>query len=159
MKSSTKNYITKQGFELLRKEFLELRNRERPKVVEVVSWAAGNGDRSENGDYIYGKKRLREIDRRLGYISQRMEEAEVIDPSQISNTMIVFGAKVVFSNEDGQKKEVQIVGEDESLPEEGRISWKSPLARALLGKKIGDEVGVRKPVGDQWIEIISIEYS
>lgn len=156
--SEKKNYITPQGFEKIRSEYTELLNVERPKVVEVVSWAASNGDRSENADYQYGKRRLREIDRRLYFLKNRLEDAEVIDPKQIQSDKIVFGATVSLENEDGDTIVYQIVGEDEIDVKAKKISWKSPVAKAILGKKIDDEVRVNKPSGDETMIIVSVEY-
>lgn len=155
---SEKNYITPSGLEKLRAEYAQLAHAERPKVVETVAWAAGNGDRSENADYIYGKKRLREIDRRLRWLTQRIEAAEVVDPKTVKAEKIVFGATVTISNEDGEETKYQIVGEDETDIKTGRISWKSPVARALFGKKVGDEVVVKKPAGEEIVVIEEIEY-
>lgn len=155
---SEKNYITPSGLEKLRAEYAQLAHAERPKVVETVAWAAGNGDRSENADYIYGKKRLREIDRRLRWLTQRIEAAEVVDPKTVKAEKIVFGATVTISNEDGEETKYQIVGEDETDIKTGRISWKSPVARALFGKKVGDEVVVKKPAGEEVVVIEDIEY-
>lgn len=156
--SDKKNYITPQGFERLRAEYVELLNVERPKVVEVVAWAASNGDRSENADYQYGKRRLREIDRRLHFLKHRMEDAEVVDPKAITNDKVVFGATVTLENEEGEQLVYQIVGEDEIDVKEKRISWRSPVARAVLGKKIDDEIKVSKPSGDETMLVVQIEY-
>lgn len=153
-----KNYITPQGFEKLRSEYAELLHVERPKVVEVVAWAASNGDRSENADYQYGKRRLREIDRRLHFLKNRIEDAEVIDPGQIKTDKAVFGARVTLENEAGEAVRYQIVGEDEIDIPAKKISWKSPIARAVLGKKIDDEIKVVKPSGDETMLITAIEY-
>ena len=154
-----KNYITPQGFEKLRSEYSELLNVERPKVVEVVAWAASNGDRSENADYQYGKRRLREIDRRLYFLKNRIEDAEVIDPGQIKKTdQVVFGATVTLENESGEQVSYQIVGEDEIDIKEKKISWRSPVARAVLGKRVDDEVKVIKPGGDELMIVIAVEY-
>ncbi|MFY9288907.1 MAG: transcription elongation factor GreB, partial [Alphaproteobacteria bacterium] len=132
---------------------------ERPKVVEVVSWAAGNGDRSENGDYIYGKKRLREIDRRVRYLTKRVENAEVVDPQQQKNPdQIFFGATVTYERESGLKQTVTIVGIDEANMAEGKISWLSPVARALNKTKVGDVIELRTPAGIDAIEVVSITY-
>lgn len=150
------NYITPPGFEKLRAEYTELLHRERPKVVETVAWAASNGDRSENADYQYGKKRLREIDRRLHFLQKRMEAAEVIDPASMKSDKIVFGATVAIEDEDGNTKTYQIVGEDEFNIKENKISWKSPVAKALLGKKLDDEVKIVKPTGEENVVIVSI---
>ena len=151
-----KTYITKAGADTLREELLKLKNEERPKVVETVSWAASNGDRSENGDYLYGKKRLREIDRRIRYIIKKLEGAQIVDPETLSTDKVVFGLKVKVLHEDERELLYQIVGEDEIAVEEGKISWKSPLAKALIGKQVGDESLFRKPSGDEIIEIIDI---
>lgn len=155
----SKNYITPEGFEKLRAEYASLMNGERPKVVETVTWAASNGDRSENADYQYGKKRLREIDRRLHFLQKRMEAAEVIDPKTLKSDKVVFGATVTFETEDGDEKIYQIVGEDEFNVDLGKISWKSPIARALLGKKIDDEVKIQKPSGDEVVVIVNIQFN
>lgn len=153
-----KNYISPVGFERLRKEYVELLNVERPKTVEVVAWAASNGDRSENADYQYGKRRLREIDRRVFFLKNRMQDAEVVDPASIQSDKVVFGATVRLENEDGEEVEYQILGEDEIDIKMKKISWKSPLAKAILGKKTGDEVIVSKPSGDEFMTIIEIKY-
>lgn len=150
------NYITPPGFEKLRAEYTELLNKERPKVVETVTWAASNGDRSENADYQYGKKRLREIDRRLHFLQKRMEAAEVIDPASLKSDKIVFGATVTIEDEDGNSKTYQIVGEDEFNVKENKISWKSPVAKALLGKKLDDEVKILKPTGEEFVTVTQI---
>ncbi len=152
------NYITPDGFRKLQDEYRELLNGERPKLVEVVAWAAGNGDRSENGDYIYGKRRLREIDRRLLFLRDRIEAAQVIDPASIKNDKVVFGATVKIEDEDGDARTYQIVGEDELEPGKNRVSWKSPIAKALLGKKVGDEVEIKRPSGPLIAEILEIRY-
>lgn len=157
--AGTKNYITPRGFRALQDEFQHLRRVERPKVVEVVSWAAGNGDRSENGDYLYGKKRLREIDRRLRFIRKRLEIAEVVDPAQQKNRdRVFFGATVTYADEDDNERTVRIVGIDEADTARGEVSWISPIARALLKAEEGDVVDVRTPTGPQSIEVISISY-
>ncbi len=144
--------------EELRQEYKRLLKVERPQIVEVVSWAAGNGDRSENGDYIYGKKRLREIDKRLHYLQRQMESAEVVDPSSLSGETVRFGAHVCIAYSDGREEVYQIVGESEIDPEMRKISWKSPIAKSLLGKNLGDEVKVRLPKGEEIIEIVDLEY-
>lgn len=156
--SDKKNYITPAGFEKLRSEYSQLLNVERPKVVEVVAWAASNGDRSENADYQYGKRRLREIDKRLYFLKNRIEDAEVVDPAQIKTDKVVFGATVTLEDEDGAELIYQIVGEDEIDVKQKKISWKSPVAKAVLGKKIDDEVKVAKPGGDETMILINIEY-
>lgn len=153
-----KNYITPEGFERLRSEYVDLLNVERPKVVEVVAWAASNGDRSENADYQYGKRRLREIDRRLYFLKNRMEDAEVVDPKMVTSDKIVFGATVTMENEAGDEVVYQIVGEDEIDIKQKKISWKSPIAKAILGKKADDEVKVAKPNGDELFVIIDVVY-
>ena len=151
-----KNYITPEGFEKLRLEYTSLLNGERPKLVEVVAWAASNGDRSENADYLYGKKRLREIDKRLYILQKKMENAEVIDPKALSTEKVVFGLTITVEYESGEQKSYQIVGEDEIDIKLNKISWKSPLARALLGKKVDDECVLIKPQGQESLIIIDI---
>jgi transcription elongation factor GreB len=153
-----KNYITPQGFQKLKDELRTLKYEERPKVTEVVSWAAGNGDRSENGDYIYGKRRLREIDSRIRFLTKRIENAEVVDPLSIKVQDVRFGATVTILDELDQERRYAIVGEDEADASRGRISWKSPFAAALLKKKEGDVATVRSPKGNQEIEVIRVEY-
>ena len=153
-----KNYITPDGFRKLKEEYSQLLHRERPKVVEVVAWAASNGDRSENADYQYGKKRLREIDRRLKFLTDRLDAAQVVDPAKVQSEQVLFGATVTIENEDGQELHYQIVGEDELDPKAGKVSWRSPLAKALLGKKVEDEVSIQKPSGPEEVVIIKIEY-
>ncbi len=152
------NYITPSGFKKLQTEFKELFHVERPRLVETVAWAAGNGDRSENGDYIYGKRRLREIDKRLKFLRDRIESAQVIDPTQIKSEKVVFGATVRIEDEDGIQKTYQIVGEDEIEPGANRISWRSPMAKALLGKRCGDEVEIHRPAGVLFAEIIDLQF-
>jgi transcription elongation factor GreB len=157
--SGGKNYMTPQGYARLRAELLQLMDEERPKVVEAVHWAALNGDRSENGDYIYGKKRLREIDRRIRFLTKRMESAEVVDPAQQKNrNRIFFGATVTYVNDRDEEKMVTIVGIDEADLAQGRISWISPVARALLKAEVGDVVEVRTPAGGDSLEVIDIRY-
>lgn len=158
MNQDPKNYMTPEGLKKLQAEFSALMHGERPKVVETVAWAASNGDRSENADYIYGKKRLREIDRRLRWLTERLESAEVVDPKQVKSDKVVFGATVTIIDEDGESATYQIVGEDETDIKAGKISWKSPVAKALLGKKAGDEVIIQKPTGEMPVEIDRIEY-
>lgn len=155
---SDKNYITPAGFEKLRAEYHQLLHVERPKLVETVAWAASNGDRSENADYIYGKRRLREIDKRLGFLTKRLEAAEVVDPTQLKGSKVVFGATVTLLNEEDESITYQIVGEDEWDVKQGKISWKSPVAKALLGKVQGDEVKVMKPQGEEFVTIEKVEY-
>jgi transcription elongation factor GreB len=153
------NYITPEGFQKLQDEFKRLFHDERPKLVETIAWAAGNGDRSENGDYIYGKRRLREIDKRLKILRDRIEAAQVVDPKLVKSDKVVFGATVTIADEDGDEKTYQIVGEDEIEPGLNRISWKSPMAKALLGKEIGDEIEIKRPAGKLVAEIIEIKFS
>ncbi len=153
-----KNYITPQGLERLRSEYHQLLQLERPKIVETVAWAASNGDRSENADYIYGKRRLREIDSRLRFLMGRMEKADVVDPSQVKSDKVLFGATVTVEDEEGVESTYQIVGEDEINIPSGKISWKSPIAKSLLGKKVGDEVVVQKPKGPETLSVVCIEY-
>lgn len=153
-----KNYITRQGFEKLRQELEHLIKVERPEVTKTVTWAASLGDRSENADYIYGKKRLREIDSRIRFLNKRLDIAEVVPLVANENPKIQFGATVVIENEDGEQKKYKIVGEDETKPEQGMISWKSPIGSCLLGKEAGDEVVVKTPRGNSNYEIISVTY-
>jgi transcription elongation factor GreB len=153
-----KNYITPTGFRRLKDELHELLTRIRPDLTQVVAWAASNGDRSENADYQYGKKRLREIDRRIRFLSKRLEIAEVIDPASVKSDRIQFGATVTYQNETGEDKTVRIVGIDESEPALGKISWISPLASALLNKKTGDLTLFRSPKGEEELEILSVRY-
>lgn len=154
-----KNYMTPHGFKTLKEELRRLLYEERPKVVEVVSWAAGNGDRSENGDYIYGKKRLREIDRRVRYLAKRTESAEIVDPQRQKNlTQAFFGATVAYSREDGTRHTVTIVGVDEADLAAGKISWLSPVAKALMKARAGDAVTFRTPSGMDAITVISVRY-
>ena len=154
-----KNYITPAGLQRLRDELKHLRVEERPKVVEVVSWAAGNGDRSENGDYIYGKKRLREIDRRMRFLLKRIEIAEVVDPSrQTNHDRVFFGATVTYADSKDAERTIRIVGVDEARSEHNEVSWISPIARALLKAEEGDTVEVRTPNGREPIEVLEISY-
>lgn len=157
--AGTKNYITTEGYQRLRAEFTHLMNEERPSVVQVVSWAASNGDRSENGDYLYGKKRLREIDRRMRFLTKRLEIAEVVDPAaQPNRDQVFFGATVVYSNKDGQEFRITIVGVDEAEPLQGKISWISPVARALLKAREGDTITLRTPAGLDELDILEVIY-
>lgn len=154
-----KNYMTPLGLKTLQAELRQLMSVERPKIVEIVSWAAGNGDRSENGDYLYGKKRLREIDRRARYLTKRIESAEVVDPAQQKNRgQVFFGATVTFARDEGTEQTVKIVGVDEADLAVGKISWLSPVARALMKAAVGDVVEVRTPAGRDALEIIAIKY-
>src|SRR5690554_5030975 len=148
--AGTKNYITVDGYKRLRAELAHLMTEERPSVVQVVSWAASNGDRSENGDYLYGKKRLREIDRRMRFLTKRLEIAEVVDPKdQAGQDQVFFGATVSYIDDEGREFRVKIVGVDEAEPLRQRISWVSPVARALLKAREGDTVTLRTPAGIQ----------
>jgi transcription elongation factor GreB len=154
-----KNYMTPRGVAALQAELKELQTVERPKVVEIVSWAAGNGDRSENGDYIYGKKRLREIDRRIRYITKRLSTAELVDPArQQGLEQVFFGATVTYVGADDVETTVTLVGLDEANAEMGKISWISPLAKSLMKASIGDMVDLRAPGRHEKIEIVMIEY-
>lgn len=157
--SGAPNYITPSGFAKLRDEYRQLFEVDRPKVVETVSWAAGNGDRSENGDYIYGRKRLREIDRSLTRLSGRMKDAIIVDPAaQPDKTRAFFGSTVTFVDEQDRERMVTIVGQDEADSSAGLISWKSPIARALNGARVGDLRVVHLPAGPQQIEVLAIAY-
>lgn len=156
--SDSPNYITPRGFQRLQEEFKRLFHDERPKLVETVAWAASNGDRSENADYIYGKRRLREIDKRLKFLRDRIEGAKVVDPTTIKSEKVVFGATVSIIDEEGDERIYQIVGEDEIEPGQNKISWKSPMAKALLGKEVGDEVEIARPAGRLMVEITNIRY-
>jgi transcription elongation factor GreB len=154
-----KNYITPGGYARLRAELLQLIDDERPKVVDVVHWAAGNGDRSENGDYLYGKKRLREIDRRIRFLTRRLEIAEVADPSlHHGNDQVFFGATVRYADREGDEREVTILGIDEADSALGQVSWISPIARALLKAREGDSVRLQTPAGPQEIEVLQVRY-
>ena len=158
--AGVKNYMTPPGFRRLQEELQLLTRVERPKVVETVAWAAGNGDRSENGDYIYGKKRLREIDRRIRFLAKRLEIAEIVDPvQQKSRDQVFFGATVTYENGRGEEKTVTIVGIDEADLDRGHVSWVSPIARALLKAREGDSVEFRAPRGAERIEVIRISYT
>lgn len=153
------NYITPAGFAKLREAHRQLFEVERPQIVETISWAAGNGDRSENGDYIYGRKRLREIDKALNRLSMRMKDAVVVDPTaQPDKARAFFGATVAYVDEDDRERRVTIVGQDEADADAGRISWKSPIARALNGARVGDVRTVHLPAGPQEIEVTAIDY-
>ncbi|MBI1778000.1 MAG: transcription elongation factor GreB [Proteobacteria bacterium] len=157
--AGAKNYITPEGLQRLQDELRHLRLVERPKVVETVAWAAGNGDRSENGDYIYGKRRLREIDRRMRFLMKRLEIAEVVDPTlQKNRDQVFFGAMVTYIDARDEERTVRIVGVDEARLELGEISWTSPVARALLRAREGDSVEVRTPNGMDSIEVVKIRY-
>lgn len=154
-----KNYVTPFGLAELQKELQHLLSNERPKVVETVRWAAGNGDRSENGDYIYGKRRLREIDRRIRYLTKRLDNAQVVDPELQKNlTKVFFGATVTYAETDGTKATVKLVGIDEADLAKGKISWISPVAKALLKSEVGDTVKLRTPTGTKTLTILIIKY-
>lgn len=157
--AGARNYMTPAGYERLRGELTHLMNVERPSVVQVVSWAASNGDRSENGDYLYGKKRLREIDRRMRFLTKRLEIAEVVDPAaQLNRGQIFFGATVQYADKAGEAHTVVIVGVDEAEPLAGRISWISPVARALIKAREGDTVVLRAPGGIEELDILEVRY-
>jgi transcription elongation factor GreB len=154
-----KNYVTPEGHRRMQEELRQLLREERPKVVEVVSWAAGNGDRSENGDYIYGKKRLREIDRRIRFLTKRLEDSQVVDPArQVNRDQVFFGATVTYANGKGEEKTITIVGVDEADLDRGQVSWVSPIARALRRASEGDVVELRTPAGVEQIEVLEISY-
>lgn len=157
--AGSKNYITPQGYAVLRAELFELIDNERPRIVEIVHWAASNGDRSENGDYLYGKKRLREIDRRIRFLTQRLEIAEVTDPSvHQGSDQVFFGATVTYEDEDGVSRTVTILGIDEADSLRGQVTWVSPIARALLKSRVGDVVKLITPVGVQDVEVLDVRY-
>jgi transcription elongation factor GreB len=154
-----KNYITRAGYDRLRNELLDLIDNERPKIVEVVHWAASNGDRSENGDYLYGKKRLREIDRRIRFLTKRLEIAEIVDPSvHQGSDQVFFGATVTCEYADGHQVTVTIMGIDEADSGQQQITWVSPLARSLLRSRVGDEVMLQTPAGPQPVEVLAVSY-
>ncbi|MBL8471035.1 MAG: transcription elongation factor GreB [Rhodocyclaceae bacterium] len=159
--AGSRNYMTPRGYGLLKQELDDLLRRERPKLVEIIAWAAGNGDRSENGDYIYGKKRLREIDRRIRFLIKRLESATVVDPAEQQNIdQVFFGATVCVCDADGSSSDqtYQIVGVDEADAGSGRISWISPLARALIKARAGDVVRFASPAGLREIEVVDVRY-
>lgn len=158
--AGTRNYITPVGHARLKSELEELVKRERPRIVEIVAWAASNGDRSENGDYLYGKKRLREIDRRIRFLTKRLDAAEVVDPTrQGDNDQIFFGATVTIADAaSGEENTYSIVGIDEADASRGRVSWISPLARALLKAREGDSVRFHSPLGWREIDILEVRY-
>jgi transcription elongation factor GreB len=152
-------YLTPAGAEAMRAELHQLMKVERPRVVEIVSWAAGNGDRSENGDYLYGKKRLREIDRRARFLGRRLKHAEVVDPSlQTRRDQVFFGATVTYENEAGAERTVTLVGADEADMAQSKVSLHAPIGRALLGARLGDQVRLVTPAGVEMIEIVEINY-
>lgn len=154
-----RNYITPAGYARLRDELLALIDDERPRIVEVVHWAASNGDRSENGDYLYGKKRLREIDRRIRFLTKRLEIAELTDPSHhFGNEQVFFGARVTYVDESQTERTVTILGIDEAESANGEVSWVSPIARALLKSRVGDVVRLMTPGGVQEVEVLKVSY-
>jgi transcription elongation factor GreB len=153
------NYITPAGYRALREEYEALYGVERPKIVEIISWAASNGDRSENGDYLYGRKRLREIDRRINFLSRRMKDAKVTDPAaQPDRSRVWFGATVTLADEADEERIVTLVGEDETDAGAGRIAWNSPIGRAIKGAAVGDVRRVALPAGEREYEIVAIAY-
>ena len=157
--TSSPRFITPEGIARIRSEYDELFGTERPKLVEIISWAAANGDRSENGDYIYGRKRLREIDRRLAYLGKVMKHAKVVNPAlQESRDQVRFGATVELVDETDSRRLLTIVGDDEADASSGRIGWSAPLARALIGARVGDERIVRLPAGEKSYEVMAIRY-
>jgi len=157
--AGVKNYLTPAGYARLRAELLSLLDDERPKVVEIVSWAAKNGDRSENGDYLYGKKRLREIDRRIRFLTRRLDIAEVVDPSlHHGHDQIFFGATVHYVNALGVERRITIKGVDEADSAAGEVSWVAPIARALLKARVGDEVSLATPGGLEVVEVLAVSY-
>jgi len=152
-------FITAEGFARIRAEYEELFAIERPKLVETISWAAANGDRSENGDYIYGRKKLREIDRRLGYLAKVMKGAKVVTPgAEGMRDQVRFGATVDLADEDDERRTLTIVGDDEADASAGRIGWSAPLSRAIVGARVGDERIVRLPAGEKSYEVMAIRY-
>jgi transcription elongation factor GreB len=154
-----KNYITRAGYDRLRNKLFALIDEERPRIVDIVHWAASNGDRSENGDYLYGKKRLREIDRRIRFLTKRLEIAEVVDASMhFGGDQVFFGATVTYANEAGDETTVTILGVDEANSAEQQISWISPVARALLKSRVGDTVKLQLPGGSQTLEVLDVAY-
>ena len=157
--AGSKNYITPQGYQRLRDELFALIDTERPQIVDIVHWAASNGDRSENGDYLYGKKRLREIDRRIRFLTKRLEIAEVVDPTvHAGSEQVFFGATVTYADDDGEERSVTIMGIDEANSAQGEVSWISPVARALLKARVGDEVTLQTPGGVRLLEVLEVRY-
>ena len=157
--AGSKNYLTPPGYQRLRNELLALIDDERPKIVEIVSWAAKNGDRSENGDYLYGKKRLREIDRRIRFLTRRLDIAEVADPAlHYGHDQIFFGATVTYANSRGEQRTITIKGIDEADNLAGEVSWIAPIARALLKARAGDEVRLQTPGGVETLEVLAVRY-
>jgi transcription elongation factor GreB len=153
-----KNYITPAGYARLKHELQQLLDRERPELVKVIAWAASNGDRSENADYIYGKRRLRDIDRRIRFLTQRLEIAEVIDPARKGVEQVFFGATVTYRDSQGLARTISIVGQDEVDPPRGRVSWISPVARALNQARTGSVVSVKTPAGTEQLEVLEVRY-
>jgi transcription elongation factor GreB len=154
-----KNYMTPQGFARLKAELLDLIDNERPRIVEIVHWAASNGDRSENGDYLYGKKRLREIDRRIRFLTKRLEIAEVVDPSlHAGSDQVYFGATVTYVDDEGEERTITIMGIDEADSARHQVSWIAPVSRALLKARVGDEVALPTPAGVRTLEILDVHY-
>lgn len=153
----TRNYMTPEGAARLKSELKKLLNEDRPEVVRTVQWAASNGDRSENGDYIYGKRRLREIDRRIRFLTKRLESAEIVDSAtQAGGDRVLFGARVTVQGEEGPPRKYRIVGIDETDVKAGAVSWISPIAKALMGAKVGDTVLLRTPRGEEELEVLEI---
>ncbi len=158
MANLSPRFITPEGFARVRAEYDGLFGGERPRLVETIAWAAANGDRSENGDYIYGRKRLREIDRRLGYLAKVMKAAKIVDPASQSTDQVRFGATIDLADDNDAQRTVTIVGDDEADASAGRIGWSAPLARALIGARVGDERIVRLPAGEKSYEVTAIRY-
>ena len=152
------NYITPVGYNRLVNELNELLRVERPEITKLIQWAASNGDRSENADYLYGRRRLREIDRRIRFLTSRIDDSVIVDPSQTKSNKVQFGATVIISDEDGNEKTYTIVGVDEVDTSKGHLSWKSPIGSALLSKEEGDEATIRTPQGETVVEILKISY-
>lgn len=159
MSGGQARFITPQGIARIRSEYEHLFAIERPKLVDTISWAAANGDRSENGDYIYGRKRLREIDRRLGYLAKVMKQAKVVDPATQATDQVRFGATVELADQDDHRRTLTIVGDDEADASSGTVAWSAPIARALVGARVGEERLVRLPAGEKSYEVISVRYS
>lgn len=157
--SGSKNYMTRAGYDAMHAELMELIDTERPRIVDIVHWAASNGDRSENGDYLYGKKRLREIDRRIRFLTKRLEIAEIVDPSvHYGKDQVFFGATVTYLEASGTERTVTIMGMDEAQSQLGQVSWISPIARALIKSQVGDSVKLLTPNGMQEVEVIEVHY-
>ncbi len=157
--SGSKNYMTRAGYVAMRAELMDLIDSERPRIVEIVHWAASNGDRSENGDYLYGKKRLREIDRRIRFLTKRLEMAEIVDPSvHYGKDQVFFGATVTYQEESGLERTITIMGMDEAQSQLGQVSWIAPIARALIKSQVGDVVRLLTPSGLQDVEVLEVHY-